>query len=186
VHACYTRNHDQQIDNVNGKIHAGVCMLMYKRTLTLRFRVQVLRKKYYNQIEDMKGKIRVYARCRPFAKYEKDKNCQQAVTFLDDVSCKVEHAQWAISTSCYAYAFALPTHVHRLQAFKYTCMCTACKHPEMYNLLAGQAGHSSIAWLVKLPPDARGALQIDVGKKGIKEFTFDEVRSILQHAVMPG
>ncbi|EKX35813.1 kinesin-like protein [Guillardia theta CCMP2712] len=32
-----------------------------------------LRKKYYNQIEDMKGKIRVYARCRPFAKYEIEK-----------------------------------------------------------------------------------------------------------------
>jgi len=35
-----------------------------------------LRKKYYNQIEDMKGKIRVYARCRPFATYEKEKQCQ--------------------------------------------------------------------------------------------------------------
>ena len=28
---------------------------------------QVLRKKYWNMMEDMKGKIRVYARCRPFA-----------------------------------------------------------------------------------------------------------------------
>ncbi|RLN02767.1 hypothetical protein BBJ28_00011399, partial [Nothophytophthora sp. Chile5] len=28
---------------------------------------QALRKKYYNQIEDMKGKIRVYARCRPMS-----------------------------------------------------------------------------------------------------------------------
>jgi len=51
---------------------------------------QQLRKKYYNQIEDMKGKIRVYARCRPFAKYEKEKNCQQAVKFLDDMSCEVD------------------------------------------------------------------------------------------------
>eukprot|EP00961_Rhodomonas_salina_P070550 946911-Rhodomonas_salina.10 len=50
---------------------------------------QGLRKKYYNQIEDMKGKIRVYARCRPFAGYEKEKQCKQCVTFIDDVNCKV-------------------------------------------------------------------------------------------------
>lgn len=29
--------------------------------------IQVLRKKYWNMMEDMKGKIRVFARCRPFA-----------------------------------------------------------------------------------------------------------------------
>lgn len=28
---------------------------------------QTLRKKYWNMMEDMKGKIRVFARCRPFA-----------------------------------------------------------------------------------------------------------------------
>ena len=38
---------------------------------------QALRKKYYNMMEDMKGKIRVYARCRPMAKYEMEKNCSQ-------------------------------------------------------------------------------------------------------------
>lgn len=31
------------------------------------FMAQVLRKKYWNMMEDMKGKIRVFARCRPFA-----------------------------------------------------------------------------------------------------------------------
>jgi hypothetical protein len=38
----------------------------------------------------MKGKIRVYARCRPFAKYEIEKKCGQAVKFLDDMSCEVD------------------------------------------------------------------------------------------------
>lgn len=31
-------------------------------------RVKQLRKKYWNMIEDMKGKIRVFARCRPMAR----------------------------------------------------------------------------------------------------------------------
>jgi len=49
-----------------------------------------LRKKYYNMMEDMKGKIRVYARCRPMAKYEKEKDCVQVVSFVDDVSLEVK------------------------------------------------------------------------------------------------
>lgn len=31
---------------------------------------RVLRKKYYNMVEDMKGKIRVYCRARPLSKSE--------------------------------------------------------------------------------------------------------------------
>ena len=54
-----------------------------------------LRKKLHNQIEDMKGKIRVYARCRPFAQYEKEKGCQQCVTFKDDMSCLVTNGKRA-------------------------------------------------------------------------------------------
>ena len=34
---------------------------------------QVLRKKYYNMVEDMKGKIRVYCRARPMSKSELDR-----------------------------------------------------------------------------------------------------------------
>lgn len=38
-------------------------------TLDTQYREeQQLRKKYWNMMEDMKGKIRVYARCRPMAK----------------------------------------------------------------------------------------------------------------------
>jgi hypothetical protein len=51
---------------------------------------QALRKKYWNEIEDMKGKIRVYARCRPFAKYEIEKGCTQVVSFPNEMSVVVE------------------------------------------------------------------------------------------------
>jgi hypothetical protein len=48
-----------------------------------------LRKKYKNELEDLKGNIRVYARCRPFAQYELEKKCATCVTFPDDSSVKV-------------------------------------------------------------------------------------------------
>lgn len=37
---------------------------------------RILRKKYYNIIEDMKGKIRVYCRVRPLSKTEKERVSQ--------------------------------------------------------------------------------------------------------------
>ncbi|OEH76895.1 calmodulin-binding carboxy-terminal kinesin-like family protein [Cyclospora cayetanensis] len=48
-----------------------------------------LRKKYYNEIEDMKGKIRVFCRVRPFAKYEVEKGCSRSVEVIDEYSVKV-------------------------------------------------------------------------------------------------
>ena len=42
--------------------------LTYLSKLELVF--QVLRKKYYNMVEDMKGKIRVYCRSRPLSSDE--------------------------------------------------------------------------------------------------------------------
>ena len=42
-------------------------------------REQVARKKLHNEMEDLKGKIRVYVRIRPFSKSEREKNCQEAV-----------------------------------------------------------------------------------------------------------
>lgn len=48
-----------------------------------------LRKKYKNELEDIKGAIRVYARCRPFAKYEIEKGCQSVVTFKDETACSI-------------------------------------------------------------------------------------------------
>ncbi len=49
-----------------------------------------LRKKYLQELEDMKGKIRVYARCRPFAAYEKEKKCKMCVKFVDDTTCEID------------------------------------------------------------------------------------------------
>jgi chromosome segregation ATPase len=49
-----------------------------------------LRKKYLQELEDLKGKIRVYARCRPFAAYEKERKCKQCVRFVDDTTCEVD------------------------------------------------------------------------------------------------
>lgn len=45
-----------------------------------------LRKKYKNDLEDMKGSIRVFARCRPMNSYELSTNCKSQVTFRDDSS----------------------------------------------------------------------------------------------------
>ena len=47
-------------------------------------------KKLRNEIEDMKGKIRVYARCRPMSKSEKEKNCSSVVSFADDQTLAIE------------------------------------------------------------------------------------------------
>ena len=40
---------------------------------------QRVRKRLHNEIEDMKGKIRVICRVRPMSKSEKDKGCEEAV-----------------------------------------------------------------------------------------------------------
>lgn len=48
-----------------------------------------LRKKYKNELEDLKGAIRVYARCRPMAKYEIEKGCKTVVVVKDETSMKL-------------------------------------------------------------------------------------------------
>lgn len=48
-----------------------------------------LRKKYKNELEDLKGAIRVYARMRPMAKYELERGCKQAVQIKDETGLKV-------------------------------------------------------------------------------------------------
>lgn len=46
---------------------------------------QSLRKKYYNQIEDMKGKIRVFGRCRPLSSSELERGNVSVVKYVDEV-----------------------------------------------------------------------------------------------------
>lgn len=48
-----------------------------------------LRKKYKNELEDLKGAIRVYARMRPMAKYELEKGCKQVVEITSESSLKL-------------------------------------------------------------------------------------------------
>jgi hypothetical protein len=50
---------------------------------------QVLRRKYHNMLEDMKGKIRVFARCRPMSESEKQRGCSTCVNFVDDRTIEV-------------------------------------------------------------------------------------------------
>ncbi|DAZ94896.1 TPA: hypothetical protein N0F65_008040, partial [Lagenidium giganteum] len=54
---------------------------------------QSLRKKYYNQIEDMKGKIRVYARCRPMSSSELERGCTACVRYVDEYSLELDTAR---------------------------------------------------------------------------------------------
>ena len=44
---------------------------------------QLMRKKLHNQIEDMKGKIRVFCRVRPMSANEKQQGCSPVVTVVD-------------------------------------------------------------------------------------------------------
>jgi kinesin family protein C2/C3 len=48
-----------------------------------------LRKKYKNELEDLKGAVRVYARCRPMARYEIERGCKNVVTIRDETSLKL-------------------------------------------------------------------------------------------------
>lgn len=48
-----------------------------------------LRKKYKNELEDLKGAIRVYARCRPMARYEIEKGCKSVVDLVSETTMKV-------------------------------------------------------------------------------------------------
>ena len=51
---------------------------------------QRLRKKYYNEMEDMKGAIRVYCRVRPISASEKKKNCKVCIAQPDDMTVNVK------------------------------------------------------------------------------------------------
>lgn len=50
----------------------------------------IQRKKIYNAMEDMKGKIRVYCRIRPILKFEEDKGQKVALNVPDELSLNLE------------------------------------------------------------------------------------------------
>ena len=53
---------------------------------TLYKEEQVNRKRYFNMMEDMKGKIRVYARVRPMLKFEKDNGQKPTLMTPDELT----------------------------------------------------------------------------------------------------
>jgi chromosome segregation ATPase len=54
---------------------------------------RILRKKYYNMVEDMKGKIRVYARCRPLSRSELERGNYSIINSPDEYSLIVQTAR---------------------------------------------------------------------------------------------
>lgn len=46
----------------------------------------ISRKKFFNMMEDMKGKIRVYARVRPMLSFESDRGHKNALNIPDELT----------------------------------------------------------------------------------------------------
>ena len=55
----------------------------------------LLRKQYFNVIEDMKGKVRVFARCRPVSASERERSSTVVVSLPDDVTVDLATAKGA-------------------------------------------------------------------------------------------
>jgi len=66
-------------------------------------REQQQRKRLHNEMEDMKGRIRVYVRIRPFSKKEKELGCTEAVTKDGKLSCLVRGANGPDSKKNYDF-----------------------------------------------------------------------------------
>ncbi|XP_028399082.1 kinectin-like [Dendronephthya gigantea] len=64
------------------------------KTLTENYNSErILRKKYYNMVEDMKGKIRVYCRSRPLSGSELERGNHSVIKSPDEYSISVETAR---------------------------------------------------------------------------------------------
>jgi len=63
---------------------------------------QIMRKRYFNQIEDLKGKIRVYCRVRPMLPFEKNRGQEISVSVPDDMT--ITHA-WKSEAKDREYVF---------------------------------------------------------------------------------
>jgi DNA repair exonuclease SbcCD ATPase subunit len=81
------REKADQLDGMHAEVKA---MKKEVADLSAQYKKEAnLRKKYKNELEDLKGAIRVYARVRPFAKYEIERECQSCVNFPDETSVTV-------------------------------------------------------------------------------------------------
>jgi chromosome segregation ATPase len=52
---------------------------------------QAMRRKFYNELEDLKGKIRVFCRVRPLSGSEKKRGCEEAVKCADEYSIGLKY-----------------------------------------------------------------------------------------------
>ena len=55
---------------------------------------QAMRRKFYNELEDLKGKIRVFCRVRPLSGSEKERGCEQAVKCADEYSIGLKYVHF--------------------------------------------------------------------------------------------
>ncbi|ESQ31065.1 hypothetical protein EUTSA_v10003527mg [Eutrema salsugineum] len=82
----------QDLDSAESKIETAILKMQGAQLAELEIlykEEQVLRKRYYNTIEDMKGKIRVYCRIRPLNEKESSEREKQMLTTMDEFT--VEH-----------------------------------------------------------------------------------------------
>merc|ERR1711974_291568 len=84
----------EQLDKTKKELtdaHASVKALQTSNVeLTDKYtKEMLLRKKYYNQIEDMKGKVRVYCRARPLSKTELNRGNFSVVQSPDEYTVKI-------------------------------------------------------------------------------------------------
>eukprot|EP00968_Pinguiococcus_pyrenoidosus_P020265 scaffold2329_cov247-Pinguiococcus_pyrenoidosus.AAC.5 len=76
---------------------------------------KTLRRRYWNMMEDMKGKIRVYARCRPFAQYEMERGARQVITFVDETTLGIETSR---GPKEFTFDSVFPPHINQEEVFE--------------------------------------------------------------------
>lgn len=70
---------------------------------------QTLRKRYWNALEDLKGKIRVYARVRPVSQSELDRGTKVIVTFPDEATIDLDTGAKGHKQFVYDRSFGMGT-----------------------------------------------------------------------------
>jgi len=116
----------------------------------------LLRKQLHNQLEDLKGKIRVYCRCRPMKKNEIDLGSNVCVTFPDQYTVSV-YNQNKEQTKTWQFDACFPPSVGQEAVFEETEMLvqSAIDGFNVAVFAYGQTG-SGKTWTMCGPPDNPG------------------------------
>ena len=93
-----------------------------------------MRKKYFNMMEDMKGKIRVYARVRPMLEFERSRGQKEALIIPDELS--LEHI-WKDKKREFSFdaVFSPATPQERVRAPLTSCPCICCTRDSFLTLV---------------------------------------------------